>query len=91
MKRKKVRDTFELEVVGGMTGGVILILAIAGVLDFSQAAVFFTVAIGFGAVLNGLISTVQFWKKNYILGSLFFLITLALIVLLILQITILMR
>ena len=40
MKRKKVRDTFELEVVGGMTGGVILILAIAGVLDFSQAAVF---------------------------------------------------
>ena len=89
MKRKKERDTFELEVVGGVMGGVILLLAAAGLVNYRQAPVFFSAALGFGAALNGLLSTVRFWKKNYLLGSLFFLVALALVVLFILQILIL--
>lgn len=79
--RKKSGDSFELEVVGGMLGGVILILALAGILDYRQAPVFFTVAIGFGIVLNGLLCVLCLWKKNYILGALFGAITLAMLIL----------
>lgn len=89
MKRKKERDTFELEVIGGVMGGIILLLGVAGLVNYRQASVFFSVAIGFGAALNGLLSTVRFWKKNYLLGAVFFLLALALVVLFVLQIVIL--
>lgn len=84
--RRKTKDSFELEVVGGLLGGVILILTLAGILDYRQAPVFFTVTIGFGIVLNGLLCVIRLWKKNYILGTLLGAVTLAMLVLFLFQI-----
>lgn len=89
MKAKRTRDTLELEAAGGIVGTVILILVIVGVLDYEEAPVFFSVVIGFGGALNGLLSVIQFCKKNYILGALFLLIALTMAILFVLQIMIL--
>lgn len=89
MKEKRIKDSYELEVAGGVTGGVILILLATGIIEIDEAPILFTAAIGFGGLLNGILAVSRFIRKNYILGALFSLVTIAMLVLFVLQIMIL--
>ena len=88
MKLKEKKKKFDVEFLGGFAGIVLIICAVMAFLDFENAPSFFGGVIAMGAVLNGLLAWMKLRDKNYLVGMLLVIVTLALIALFIMQILI---
>ena len=67
MNKKKVRRTLDLEFFGSIAGLLLIVCAVAAFLDMENAPGFFVLVTGLGVLVNGILASLRFSKKNYVL------------------------
>ncbi len=80
MNKKKIRKALDLEFFGSVSGLVLILCVIAAFLEIDSAPGFFVLISGMGILVNGILAGLKFIKKRYILGTMFTVITLALLI-----------
>lgn len=85
MNKKKARKNLDLEFCGGIAGLVLIVCAVAGFLDMDNAPGFFVLVTGMGALMNGILAGLGFLKKRYVSAAVLAFLTVALLVLLAVQ------
>lgn len=88
MRKGRGRHTLEPERIGAAAGVLVIVSFLGAFLNVEYAGRFFAAATGFGACLNGVIAFSMAKKRWFFPGALFGLITLALAVLLLIQVII---
>lgn len=88
MKLKEKKKKFDVEILGGFAGIVLIVCGIMAFLDFENAPSFFGGVIAIGAILNGLLAWMKLRDKNYLVGMLLVIVTVVLIALFVMQILI---
>jgi len=86
MKNKQGGKGFRLEILGGVIAIALIVCALFAFLELDKTVLFFMIALGLGILLNGNLAYLQFCKKNYPLSIILSIITVALLVLFVLQI-----
>lgn len=88
LKYGKNKRVLKVEFFGGIVALILIICAVLAFLNYENAAVFFCIVVAMGSVLNAILAYLKLRKRNYLLGVVFGLITVALLVLLVIQIVI---
>lgn len=89
MKGRWGKRTLDVGFLGSIAGIVLIVCAVAAFLDLENAPGFFVLVTGMGVFVNGVLAYLRFQKKNYILGAVLAVLTVALLVLFVMQITML--
>lgn len=85
MNRKKVRKTFDLELLGGVAALLLIVCTVAAFLDMENAPGFFVLISGMGILVNGVLAGLKFIKRKYVSAAVLMILTVVLLVLFAIQ------
>jgi hypothetical protein len=85
MNRKKVRKTFDLELLGGVAALLLIVCTVAAFLDMENAPGFFVLISGMGILVNGVLAGLKFIKRRYVSAAVLMILTVVLLVLFAIQ------
>ncbi|MDY3767459.1 MAG: hypothetical protein SO016_12355 [Lachnospiraceae bacterium] len=71
MQKKEERRELDYTAIGSISGAVIALCFVLGLLDAANASYFFWIAVGSGTILNGTLAGVSFSRRRKAAGSFF--------------------